>query len=67
MPRLDNRPVLDPMALNKEIAVEEIKAAIHANSDNKSPGTDDITLNQLSSRMAHVLDSSMRYATTASK
>ena len=42
MPRLTNRPVLDPIMLNEEISIEEIKDAIHANRDNKSPGTDGI-------------------------
>ena len=32
----------DPEELNKEITVEEVKAAIYVNSDNKSPGVDGI-------------------------
>ena len=54
-----NRPNLDPMELNEEITIEEVKAAIHANSDNKSPGTDGIKppfiKNEICVRLFHAL------------
>ena len=35
-------PDIDPMQLNEEISVEEVKTAIFASGDNKSPGMDGI-------------------------
>ena len=40
--RQSHRPDLDPLELNEEITIEEVKTAIYANGDNKSPGTDGI-------------------------
>lgn len=39
---MTHRPDLDPEELDEEITIEEVKAAIHANNDYKSPGSDGI-------------------------
>ena len=35
-------PEIDSIELNEEISIEEVKAAIYASGDNKSPGIDEI-------------------------